>query len=141
MSTEQNKSIVRRWVENGWNQQNVALIDELFTPDFVQHEPGAPMPVSNTSELKAFVSAYLEALPDLHFTIDDLFAEGDKAVWCFSATGTHNGTLFGIPATGKNATVTGIIIFRLVGSKMAEAWLNLDTLGMLQQIGVIPVNA
>ncbi|MFN8418040.1 MAG: ester cyclase [Anaerolineae bacterium] len=141
MSAEQNKSIVRRWVENGWNEQNVALIDELFTPDFVQHEPGAPLPVSNIEELKLFVNAYLTALPDTHFVIDDLFAEGDKVVWRFTVTGTHNGALFGIPATGTRAQVTGIIIFRLVGSKMAEAWLNLDTLGMLQQIGVIPVNA
>ena len=140
MSTEQNKSIVRRWVEEGWNNQNAALIDQLFTPDFYQHETG-PETVTNREALKPFHAAYLTAFPDLHFTIEDLIAEGDRVTWRFKATGTHKGPLMGAPASGKTATVTGIIIFRFEDSRMAEAWLNLDVLGMLQQVGIIPVNA
>jgi len=140
MSTEQNKSIVRRWVEEGWNQQNAALIDELFTPNFYQHETGSET-VTSSEALKQFHAGYLAAFPDMHFTIEDLVAEGDKVVWRFKITGTNKGPLMGAPASGKGVALTGMIIFRLESSRMAEAWLNFDVLGLLQQVGIIPVAA
>jgi steroid delta-isomerase-like uncharacterized protein len=140
MSAEQNKSIVRRWVEEGWNKKNTALIDELYAPNFYQHEAGPEMATSREG-LKQFVAMYLAAFPDLTFTIDDLVAEGDKVTWRFVATGTNKGSLMGAPASGKVASVAGIIIFRLENSRMAEAWLSLDTLGLLQQVGIIPAMA
>ena len=140
MSTEQNKSIVRRWVEEGWNKRNTALIDELFTSNFYQHETG-PETVNSREALKPFVAGYLSAFPDLQFTIEDLIAEGDKVVWRFTATGNNTGPFMGGPVTGKSITVTGTITFRLEDSRMAEAWLNLDVLGLLQQVGIIPVAA
>jgi steroid delta-isomerase-like uncharacterized protein len=136
MSIEQNKSIVRRWVEEGWNKGNLALIDQLFAPNFVQHEP-PPETVTNREALRPYVSAYLSAFPDLRFSIDDLIAEGDKVVWRFTAKGTNNGPLMGMPPSGKNCIITGQIILRLENSRMVEAWLNLDALGMMQQLGVI----
>jgi len=140
MSAEQNKSIVRRWVEEGWNKRNTALIDQLFTPNFYQHETG-PETVNSSEALKPFVAGYLSAFPDLQFTIEDLVAEGDKVVWRFKASGHQNGPLMGMPASGKGVGVTGTITFRLEDSRMAEAWLNLDVLGLLQQVGIIPVAA
>ncbi|MGE5378654.1 MAG: ester cyclase [Bacteroidota bacterium] len=140
MSTEQNKSIVRRWVEEGWNKGNAALIDQLFTPDFYQHETG-PETVTSSEALKQFHAGYLAAIPDLQFTVDDLVAEGDRVAWRFQATGHQNGPLMGVPASGKAVAVTGIIIFRFEGSRIAEAWLNLDVLGLLQQVGIIPAAA
>jgi len=140
MSTEQNKSIVRRWVEEGWNKRNTALIDQLFTPNFYQHETG-PETVKSSETLKPFVAGYLSAFPDLQFTIEDLIAEGDRVVWRFKATGTNTGPFMGGPTTGKAIAVTGTITFRLENSRMAEAWLNLDVLGLLQQVGIIPVAA
>jgi steroid delta-isomerase-like uncharacterized protein len=140
MSAEQNKSIVRRWVEEGWNKRNTALIDELFTSNFYQHETG-PETVTSREALKPFVAGYLSAIPDMQFTLDDLVAEGDRVVWRFKATGHQNGPLMDMPASGKEVAVTGIIIFRFEGSRMAEAWLNLDVLGLLQQVGIIPVGA
>ena len=140
MSAEQNKSIVRRWVEEGWNKQNAALIDQLFTENFYQHEAG-PETVTNRAALKQFVAGFLAAFPDLHFTIDDLLAEGDKVTWRFTAHGTHTGPFMGAPATGNTADVPGIIIFRFEGSQMAEAWLSLDTLGLLQKVGILPAMA
>ena len=140
MSAEQNKSIVRRWVEEGWNKRNLALIDQLFTPNFYQHETG-PETVNSSEALKQFHAGYLSAIPDLQFTIEDLIAEGDKVVWRFKATGHQNGALMGMPASGKAVAVTGTITFRLENSRMAEAWLNLDVLGLLQQVGIIPVAA
>jgi steroid delta-isomerase-like uncharacterized protein len=140
MSAEQNKSIVRRWVEEGWNKGNAALIDELFTPDFYQHETG-PETVNSREALRPFYAGYLTAFPDLQFTIEDLIAEGDKVVWRFKATGNNTGPFMGGPVTGKSVAVTGTITFRLENSRMAEAWLNLDVLGLLQQVGIIPVAA
>ena len=140
MSAEQNKSIVRRWVEEGWNKRNTALIDQLFTPNFYQHETG-PETVNSSETLKPFVAGYLSAFPDLQFTIEDLIAEGDKVVWRFQATGNNTGPFMGGPVTGKSVAVTGTITFRLEDSRMAEAWLNLDVLGLLQQVGIIPAMA
>jgi steroid delta-isomerase-like uncharacterized protein len=140
MSAEQNKSIVRRWVEEGWNKRNTALIDQLFTPNFYQHETG-PETVNSSEALKPFVAGYLSAFPDLQFTIEDLVAEGDKVVWRFKATGNNTGPFMGGPATSKSVAVTGTITFRLENSRMAEAWLNLDVLGLLQQVGIIPAMA
>lgn len=137
MSTEQNKSIVRRWVETGWNHGNLAVVDEIYAPDFLQHEPPPEM-VHSAEALKGYVSTFRTGLPDLHFSIDDLIAEGDKVAWRFAATGTHRAAFMGIPPTGKTATVTGMVIFRFAGNKIVEAWVNFDTLGMLQQLGVIP---
>jgi steroid delta-isomerase-like uncharacterized protein len=138
MSTEQNKSIVRRWVEEGWNKGNPGVADQVYAPDYVQHEP-APAPVTSRDALKQYVAEFLEAFPDLHFTIDDLVAEGDKVVWRFSSTGTHRGTFLGIPSTGKSGNITGMVMFRLENSLIVEGWVNIDTLGLLQQLGVIPM--
>jgi steroid delta-isomerase-like uncharacterized protein len=138
MSTETNKSLVRRWVEQGWNAGNPALIDAIFAPTVVQHDPSSPLPVTNSEALKMYVSGLLTAFPDLHFTIDDLLAEGDKVLWRFTSQGTHTGPLMNIPPTGKSATVTGMVLFRVANDKIAEVWVNFDTLGMLQSMGVIP---
>ena len=138
MSAEQNKSIVRRWIEEGWNKHNLAVIDEVYAPNFVQHEP-EPQTVKSSEALKQYVGTYLTAFPDLQLSIEDLIAEGDKVVWRFVSNGTHTGPFMGIPATGKKGIITGIVIFRLENSRIAEVWLNIDALGLLQQLGVIPM--
>jgi steroid delta-isomerase-like uncharacterized protein len=138
MSTETNKALVRRWIEDGWNAGQLALIDELYTPNVVQHDPGSPVPVTSSAALKGYVGAFLTAFPDLHFTIDDLMAEADKVLWRFTSQATHTGPLMNIPPTGKRAIVTGMVLFRVESDKIAEVWVNVDTLGMLQAIGVIP---
>jgi steroid delta-isomerase-like uncharacterized protein len=138
MSTEQNKSIVRRWIEEGWNKHNLAVIDEVYAPNFVQHEP-EPQTVNSSEALKQYVGAYLTAFPDLSLSIEDLIAEGDKVVWRFVSNGTHAGPYMGMPATGKKGVITGIVIFRLENSRIVEAWVNIDALGLLQQLGVIPM--
>lgn len=137
MSTEQNKSIVRRWIEEGWNKHNPAAVDQFYAPNYVQHDAGRP-PLQGREGLKQYVGMFLTAFPDLHFTIDDLIADGDKVVWRFSSTGTNEGSFMGISATGKRGGGTGIVIFRLADSQIAEGWVNYDALGLLQQLGVIP---
>jgi steroid delta-isomerase-like uncharacterized protein len=137
MSTEQNKSIVRRWVEEGWNKHNLAVIDEVYVPNFVQHEP-EPQTVNSSEALKQYVGAYLTAFPDLHLSMEDLIAEGDKVVWRFNSTGHQIGPFMGLPPTGRAGNITGIVIFRLEDSRIVEGWVNIDVLGLLQQVGIIP---
>jgi steroid delta-isomerase-like uncharacterized protein len=140
MSTEQNKSIARRWIEEGWNRGNLAVVDQIYAPNYVQHEP-APVPVTSSEALKHYVAGYRSAFPDLSFTIDDLIAEEDKVVWRFTSTGTNSGSFMGMPPTGKPSTVTGIVVFRFENSRIVEAWVNFDALGLMQQLGVIPTLA
>lgn len=86
---------------------------------------------------KQFVLMYRSAFPDMHITIEDQIAEGDKVVSRWTARGTHQGELMGIPPTGKQATVTGINIERFANGKFVEEWSNFDALGLLQQLGVV----
>ncbi len=141
MSTEENKATVRRAIEEGWNQGHVAVFDELNALNFINHDPGAP-DVRTNEDYKRWVTESLSAFPNLHITIEDLVAEGDQVATRWTFRGTHTGDLvapIALPATGKQVTVTGISIVRFAGGKAIEAWFQGDTLGFLQQLGVIPV--
>ena len=81
---------------------------------------------------------YLTAFPDLHFTVEDMIAEGDKVVARLTTQGTQTGPFLGIPPTGKHTSIGCIDINRMAGGKSVEHWLEMDTLGLLQQLGVIP---
>jgi steroid delta-isomerase-like uncharacterized protein len=135
MSTEENKVIERRFTEEVWNRGNLAVVDELMSADYNSHDPTMP---PGSAGFKQFVLMYRSAFPDVHLTIEDQMAEGDKVVSRWTARGTHQGELMGIAPTGKQVTVTGMNIERIVGGKLVEGWSNYDTLGMLQQLGVIP---
>jgi steroid delta-isomerase-like uncharacterized protein len=141
MSAEQNKSIVQRWVEGGWNQGNLALVDELYTADYMIHDPTTPNFPGGHAAFKQFVTTLRIGFPDIHVTIEDMMAEADKVVWRWRITGTHSGTLMGIPPTGRPINITGIVISRFANGKWAEDYVNWDTLGMLQQIGAVPAMA
>jgi steroid delta-isomerase-like uncharacterized protein len=136
MSTEDNKAAIQRVFEEVLNQGNMAVVDEVYSPDNVFHTSTGP--VHGFEGLKQFVNMYRSAFPDIQFTIEDLIAEGDKIVTRYTARGTHRGDLQGIPPTGRQVTVTGIIISRFANGKFVEGWLDFDALGMLQQLGVIP---
>ena len=136
MSTEDNKALIRRGIEEVWNRKNVAIVDEIAAADYVSHNPA--MTTHGLEQYKQLVTMYLAAFPDLHLTIEDQIAEGDKVVIRWTAHGTHKGNFMGIPPTGKEAVVTGITIDRFANGKSVEAWNNSDDLGLLQQLGVIP---
>ena len=137
MSTEENKALVKRSYDEFFNRANLALIDQFHTNDFVGHVLGLP-PIQGLEALKHVASGYLHAFPDLHITVEDMIAEDDKAMTRVSWHGTNKGEFVGIPATGKQVTVTGIIISRFANGKFVEGWLDFDALGMLQQLGVVP---
>ncbi|MBI3978014.1 MAG: ester cyclase [Chloroflexi bacterium] len=141
MSVEQNKAILRRIPEEVFNKGNLAIADEIFAADYVEHVPLPPGLPAGLEGLKQFVTIVRSAFPDFHYTIDDVIAEGDQVVFRLTARGTQQGEFMGIPPTGKQATWTEIHIGRAAGGKLVEHWANYDHLGMLQQLGVVPAPA
>jgi steroid delta-isomerase-like uncharacterized protein len=138
MSTEENKDLVRRWWA-GLNQGNALdIVDEIYSPDYVLHDPSQPEPVRGVQGVREFVSSVLSAFPDAQYTIESLIAEGDKVVQHISTQGTHQGEFQGVPATGKPVMVWVMVISRIADNKVVEEWQLFDALGMLQQMGVIP---
>jgi steroid delta-isomerase-like uncharacterized protein len=138
MSTEENKALVRRVFEQGWNAANLDLFDEINVPDYVLHDPSVPEDVRGIDGIKRFASMYLRAFPDLHFTVEEQIAEGDKVVTRWTSSATHQGELMGIPPTGNRTGVSGITISRISEGKLVEDWNNWDTLGLMRQLGVVP---
>ena len=136
MSSEDNKAIARRYIEELFNQKNLATVDELNTPDFVLHNDATTL--QGLESYKQFLSMYLTAFPDLHMTIEDMIAEGDIVAERVTIRGTHKGDLMGIPPTGKQATIPAIYIVRFANGKGVEVWANTDILGLLLQLGVVP---
>lgn len=140
MSTEQNKAVSRRWFLDMFSQGKLELADQVNTTDYDNHDPYLP-PGSlgrGPAASQALITLYRGAFPDVQFTIDDQVAEGDRVVTRWTATGTNNGSLMGMPATGKAVTISGIGVDRFVGGKIAETWPSYDLLGMLQQLGFVP---
>ncbi len=135
--SEANKSVIRRYFEEVWNNKNLALIDELAASTYVDHDPYNP-DVRGPEGLRQLVTKYQTAFPDLHFTIEDLLADGDKVVARVAWKGTHKGTLEGIAPTDKPVSGTATIVSRVADQKMQEDWINWDALGLMQQIGAIP---
>ena len=137
MSTEDNKALVRRFYEEVFNQKNTTAIAEFIDPTFVDHSlpPGLPGGIEGARQ---YIGMYMTAFPDLHLTVEDMIAEGDKVVARFTGSGTQQGAYMNIPPTGKQMTATVIDMFRIAGSKFVEHWLEFDALGMMQQLGVIP---
>ena len=136
--SEENKALARRLVEELYGQRNLDIVDEIVDPNYVGHDPTSPQGIRGPEGVKQFASMYLNAFSDVQVTVEDLIAEGDKVVTRWRGTGTHQGELMGIPPTGNRAELTGIIISRFANCKLVEDWTNSDTLGMLQQLGVIP---
>ena len=133
---EQNKNIVRNGVENVFNLKKLDMIDDLYTHDVVDHSapPGLPAGIDGA---RAKVAAFIDAFPDLHLTYEHLTAEDDFVAGRFILSGTHQGDFGGISATGNTVQVSGHDLVRLRDGKVCEHWLQLDTLGLMQQLGVI----
>ena len=138
MSAEENKAIVRRAFEEWWNTEKADLADELFSQDYLYHDPGSPDFPTGPEGAKQRHGLYHTAFPDLNLPMEDLVVSEDKVVVRWTAHGTHGGDLQGIAPTGNQIEVTGIGIFRIAGGKIAEEWESWDSLGLMQQLGVVP---
>lgn len=140
-SGEANIALVRRWIEEAFNNGNLSRADQVFAANYVDHDPGTPDLPTGPEAARQVVTTYRTAFPDVHLTIDDIVAIGDRLIFRWTATGTHQGDLRGIPATGKRATVTGITISRVANGKVVEDYTSWDTLGLMQQLGLAQMPA
>jgi predicted ester cyclase len=149
MSTEDNKTIVRQFLEEVYNKGNVAVVDELVAPPMVGHfdsPTNVPVPAHfqlSLEDIKYIGSQFRTTFPDLQYTVEFQVAEGDLVVTRGTAHGTHTGEyrglkFQGIPPTSKQVTWTDTQIFRLAAGKIVEQWSNEDDVGLLQQVGALP---
>ena len=138
MSTEENKALIRRFIEGG-NRGNVTefstTVDELFVPDFVRHDPAGGF--RSREDYKRHLLSLHAALPG-QLTIEDLVAEREKVTVRYTFHGMHQGQWRGLPVGGRQVTFTGIFICRILDGKIVEGWENADMLGLVQQLGIIP---
>lgn len=138
MSEEKNKALVRRFVEEIFNRGNMSVADELVAPDFVEHEELPPGIPSDREGVKQLTTMMRSAFPDFKATIDDIIAAGNKVVIRMTWTGTQKGEFMGIAPTGKSVSVGVIDIIRIADGKFVEHWGQMDSMGMMQQLGAIP---
>ena len=138
MSTEDNKALMRRFLEEVFNKKNLAAIEEFISPNHIDHSAGAVGSPVGPEGSRQLIGMMLTAFPDMHVTVEDMIAEGNKVVVRFTERGTQQGAFGSIPPTGKHITVTGIVIARFAHGKEVEEWANGDDLGLLQQLGVVP---
>jgi predicted ester cyclase len=136
MANEDNIATGRRFLEEVMNRGNMAIVDELTNPDFVDHSAPPGVPPTNEG-FKAFVTTFRAAFPDLRYTIEDELAVGDRLVQRVVGHGTMQGDFQGMPASGKSATWQEIHITRFANGKAAEHWGVVDQLGMLAQLGFV----
>ena len=137
MPPRENKALVHRFIEEMINQKDVAVIDQFFAANYVEHNP-PPGQSPNLEGTRQGFNTFMAVFPDCHFTIEDTIAEGDKVVVRGTFRGTHQGELMGLGPTGKQVTVSEVHIMRVVGGKIVEHWGQEDALGLMQQLGVIP---
>ena len=136
MSAEENKALVRRFVEEFWNEGNAATADELMAIDAEIHMPTGE--VVSLDELKSFAATWRGSFPDWHSTFEELIAEGDRVAERWTGRGTHRGELQGIAPTGQRVEAPGSVFYRIVGGKIVEFRGQLDMMSLMQQLGVIP---
>ncbi len=132
--SEENKALTRR----AWESiDNPDVIDEVYAPDVVWHEPDQD--IHGSEEAKQFVSTFLAAFPDINASVEDMIAEGDKVVTRVTIRGTHQGETeeFG-PPTGRQVELAGVTISRIEGGKIVEDWDSYDNLSLMQQLGLAP---
>ena len=135
MSIKQNKEIVRRYLLEVWGQWDFESEKETVADDLIDHNAAPGLP-SGREGHHQFLAICKRAFPQFDVTIDELFAEGDKVAYQWAAVGTHEGEFMGIPATGKEVTITGSDIVRIEDGKIAETWHVESMLELMQQLGV-----
>ena len=138
--SEANKALIRRWFDEVWNQGRESTIDELLAADAVAHGLGdTEVDLRGPAQFKPFVHNLRGAFPDIRMTIEDTLADGDKVMVRLRVEGTHRGANLGVPPTGRRIHIAGIVLVRIVSGQIVEGWNSWDQLGLLRQIGALPV--
>jgi steroid delta-isomerase-like uncharacterized protein len=132
-----NKAVIQAFIEDVLNQQRLERADDLVKENFVELDP-LPGQEQGREGLKAILQVLWSAFPDMHWVVKEMVAEGEKVVTRFVWTGTHRGQFLGFPATGRSVEVKGVVIDRLENGKLADSRILMDTMGLMQQTGVVP---
>jgi steroid delta-isomerase-like uncharacterized protein len=135
---EQNKALVRRFFDEVLNRQHTVVLDQIIAPDFRTTFPGTQ---AGREGFKQTVAAFFRAFPDTHSYVEDMIAEGDRVAARGHWTATHQGEFMGIPPTGKQVKVQFSDIWVVENGMLADNWFQMDRLGMLQQLGVVPTTS
>ena len=135
MSTQDNEAVVRRWIE-AYNDRDLQAEADVLAPGYVAHVPGAPGPL-DLEAWTQFSGSFAEAFPDIRLTVEDIFSAGEKVAARVAFHGTHRGEFQGIAPTGKEVAFSSIEVNRVVGGKVEEHWVELDLLGLMQQLGAL----
>jgi steroid delta-isomerase-like uncharacterized protein len=132
-----NKDVIQAFIEDVVNQGRVERANDLVKEDFVELDP-LPGQAQGREGLKAVILGLRSSFPDMHWAVKEMVAEEEKVVTRFVWTGTHRGAFLGIPATGRSVEVKGVVIDRLEDGRMGDSRMLMDTMGLMQQLGVIP---
>ena len=131
-----NDIVARRFGEEVWGEGDLQAADDVLAEDFIEHNP-VPGQAPGREGHKQVLQLWRTAFRDLTLTVDDVFAVGDRAALRWTARGTHAADLMGMPATGREVTLTGIDILRIVDGKIVERWGEFNGIEMLQQLGAL----
>jgi steroid delta-isomerase-like uncharacterized protein len=136
MSVEDQSHLVTQWIE-AWNSQDLTAARNLLTPDYQRHDANLP-DVEGPDGSADFITSVVSGFPDIRLHIEQLIAQDQLVAARLTVRGTHRGPFLGVPPTGREVTVDVMDVFRLTGDKIAEEWVVMDTMGLLQQLGAIP---
>lgn len=139
MAAEANVANARRILEEAWNNGNVGVLDELCAPDCVEHDLSTHAEFYGREAAAERLRGYRVAMPDLHVTIEDLIASGDKVVMRWCTRGTNDGEVRGNPPTHRRCEISGMSIERFdEDGRLAETWYQWDVMSYMQQLGIAP---
>jgi steroid delta-isomerase-like uncharacterized protein len=137
MTTIENRAVIRAFAEEVINQGRLERADDLVAEDFVELDP-LPGQRQGREGLKEIIGVIRNAFPDIDWVMEEMVAEGELVFSRFTWSGTHSGTFLGIPATGRRVNVPGMVLDRVVAGRMAESRILMNSMAMMQQLGVIP---
>jgi steroid delta-isomerase-like uncharacterized protein len=139
------KQLINRFVEELWNERRLEVADAIFAKDCVTHQLRSGVPVDTVPRgpqvIKEHVAGWIASFPDLRFSIEQMLSEGDRVVTQLLMEGTHQGAWLGIPASGKKMQIRMFTVHRVVQGKIVEDWVLVESLGVFQQLGVVPNTA
>jgi steroid delta-isomerase-like uncharacterized protein len=139
------KQVASRFVEELWNERRLEVADAIFAKDCVTHQLRSGVPVDaalrGPQAIKEHVTSWTASFPDLRFSIEQMWSEGDRVVMQLLMEGTQQGAWLGIPASGKKIQIRMFTAHRVVQGKIVEDWVLVESLGFFEQLGVVPNTA